>query len=135
MINHSDRPTEIEEDVIIADIQQEDKSMTKTIGNGKQSTQWVNLLSPTSSKNDPEEIDTDCGTDCKALTEALMIQQKMTKLLIQELKNDQEKVVEKVLESINKVDNETVKSLVETSETQKQQIGKLSKQMDKYTGK
>ena len=111
--------------------------MTKnTIGNVPRSIPLVNLLSPTPSKiTDPEDIDTDCGTDCKALTEALMIQQKMTKLLIQELKNDQEKVVEKVLESINKVDNDRVKNLVDKAETHTQQIGKLTKRMDRYTGK
>ena len=129
----------MEEDVIIADIQQENKSAEKTMTMntyGKEPIPTVNLISPApSGVIDPEEIDQDCGTDCTALTEALMIQQKMTKLLIQELKNDQDKVVERVLESIKKVDDEKIKNLTKKAENHQQQIEKLTRRMDKYTGK
>lgn len=129
----------MDEDVIIADIQQEDKSAETPITinqNGKEPIPLVNLVSPAPSReNDPDSMEQGCSSDCKALTEALMVQQKMTKLLIQELKTDQDKVVERVLESIKKVDDGKIKQLMTTSETQQQQIEKLTRRMDKYTGK
>ena len=72
--------------------------MTNAIGNEMKEPMGIPVIDLTPSS----EIITTCDHNCKMLTEALLVQQKMTKLLIGELKQDQNSIVEKVKEEVTK---------------------------------
>ena len=78
--------------MIIANVTHVDKDSSEDMTN--HSGKDVIDLTP------PREIITTSDQDYKILTDALLVQQKMTKLLIHELKQDQENVVEKVKNEI-----------------------------------
>ena len=90
----SDQSNDTSEDVIIADVVHAEKDTSQNMTKEPVGDMVIDLT-PT------EPIITSCDQSCKMLSEALMVQQKMTKLLIQELKSDQSNLVEKVKNEIS----------------------------------
>ena len=81
----------------------------------------------------------DCKQSCKMLSEALIIQQNMTKLLIKELKQDQDAVVQKVVDKVMTAMSGTMINLAKETEPLRksceEQKATVNGQLNKFKGK
>ena len=111
--------TMTDEETIIADVTltgKTDNTMTKSVGNAEE-----------------------CKQSCKMLSEALIIQQNMTKLLIKELKQDQDAVVQKVVDKVMTTMSGTMINLTKQTEplqkSCEEQKAMVNGQLNKFKGK
>ena len=105
----------MDEETIIADVTltgKTDDTITKDIGNAE-----------------------GCSNGCKMLSEALIIQQNMTKLLLNELKQDQDAVVQKVVDKVMTTMSGTMVNLAKQTEPLRKTCEEQNGQLNKFKGK